>query len=87
VALPLLPEVVGSFPSTGSMVPPTFAAGGNRSYLEFWAVTGGLRYTVHITLTVAPEPSIEQVAGAGHSTVGETGTHMVLWALPQDLVA
>jgi hypothetical protein len=31
-----------------------------------------------MTPTVAPECSIEQVAGAGHSTVGRIGSHMVL---------
>jgi hypothetical protein len=61
-----------------------FAAGGNRSCPEFWAVTGGLRYPRYITPLVAPEPSVERVAGAGHSMVGEIGTHMVLWALPRD---
>jgi hypothetical protein len=44
VAPPLQPGVVGSFPGTGCMVPQSFAAGGNQSYLKFWAVTGGLRY-------------------------------------------
>jgi hypothetical protein len=39
-----------------------------------------------ISPTVAPEPSVEQVTRAGHSTVGGTGTHMVLWALPWDSV-
>jgi hypothetical protein len=28
---------------------PPFAAGGNRSYLEFWAVTGGRRYPGYFT--------------------------------------
>jgi hypothetical protein len=36
------------------------------------------------TPTVAPEPSVERVAGASYSTVGGTGSHMVLWALPRD---
>jgi hypothetical protein len=66
------------------MVPQSFAAGGNRSYLEFWAVTGGPWYPWYVTPTAAPEPSIERLAGASHSTVGGTGTYMVLWALPQD---
>jgi hypothetical protein len=39
---------------------------------------------MYITPTVALEPSVEWVAGVGHSTVSETGTHMVLWALLQD---
>jgi hypothetical protein len=44
VAPPLQLGVVGSFPDTGCMVLQPFAAGGNRSYQEFWAVTGGRRY-------------------------------------------
>jgi hypothetical protein len=59
------------------MVPQPFATIGNQSYLEFWALTNNLRY---FTLTVAPEPSVERVAGAGHSMVGRTSAHMVLWA-------
>jgi hypothetical protein len=34
----------GAISGMGCMVPQPFAAGGNRSYLEFWAITGGLRY-------------------------------------------
>jgi hypothetical protein len=32
----------------------------------------------------SPEPSVEQVVRAGHSTVGGTGTHMVLWVVQWD---
>jgi hypothetical protein len=53
-------------------------------YLEFWAVTGIPRYLEYITPILGPEPSIEQVAGARHSTVDGTGTDMVLWTLPRD---
>jgi hypothetical protein len=44
------------------------------------------RHAVHgvFALTVAPEPFVERVVGAGQSTMGEIGTHMVLWALPRD---
>jgi hypothetical protein len=76
--------VVGSLPDMGCMVLQPFAARGNRSYPEFWAVTGGLRYPGYITSTVATKPSIERVAEASHSTVGGTGTHMVLWLLLRD---
>jgi hypothetical protein len=31
-----------------------------------------------MTLTVALEPSVERVAGAGHSTMGRIGSHVVL---------
>jgi hypothetical protein len=41
----------------------------------------------YITLTVTPEPSVEPVAGVGHSTVGGTGTDVVLWACPRDSAA
>jgi hypothetical protein len=41
VASPLQSKVVGLFPSVGCMVPQMFAARGNRSYLEFWAVIDG----------------------------------------------
>jgi hypothetical protein len=44
VAPLLQPGVVGPFPGMWCMVPQPFAVGGNRSYPEFWAVTGGPRY-------------------------------------------
>jgi hypothetical protein len=84
VPLPLHPGVVGPFPGTGCLVPQPFAAGGNRLYLEFWAITGGPRYSGYITPTVAPEPSIERVARDSHSMMGRTGTHMGLWAISLD---
>jgi hypothetical protein len=77
VAHPLQPGVVGSFAVMGYMVPQPFVArvlGRNRRSM----VPGD------ISPTVAPEPSVEQVTRAGHSTVGGTGTHMVLCALPWD---
>jgi hypothetical protein len=67
------------FPGTRCMVPQPFTAGGNRSYPEFWAITGGPHYPGYITLIVAPEPFVERVA--------ETSTHIVLWALPRDSMA
>jgi hypothetical protein len=51
VAPPLQLGVVESFPGRGCMVSQPFAAEGNRSYLEFCAVTGGPRYPGYITLT------------------------------------
>jgi hypothetical protein len=84
VCPPLQPGVVGLSPGTGCMIPHPFAIGGNQSYLEFWDVTSGPWYLGYITPTVAPEPFVERVARAGHSTVGGIGTHMVLWALPWD---
>jgi hypothetical protein len=44
VAPPLQHGVVGPFPSMRCMVIQPFAAGGNRSYPKFWAITGGPRY-------------------------------------------
>jgi hypothetical protein len=35
----------------GCMVPQSFAAGGIRSYLLLWAITGGTRYRGYITMT------------------------------------
>jgi hypothetical protein len=75
--------VVEPFSGMRCMVPQPFAIRGNRSYPEFWAVTTEPRYLGYIILIVALEPSIERVARADHSTVDRTGSHMVLWALPQ----
>jgi hypothetical protein len=47
----LQPGVVGPFPGMRCMVPQSFAAGGNRSYPEFWVVTGGPRYSGYIIPT------------------------------------
>jgi hypothetical protein len=68
---------VGPYPSMTCMVSQPFVTGGNRSYLEFWAITGGPWNPGYITPTVAPELSIEQVVGAGYLMGGRTGTHMV----------
>jgi hypothetical protein len=83
VAPPLQTGVVGPFPGIGCMASEPFAARGNRLYLDIWVVTSGTGYLGYITPTVAPEPSVERVASVDHSMVGETGTHMVLWALPR----
>jgi hypothetical protein len=37
----------------GCMVPQSFAAGGIRSYLLLWAITGGTRYLGYISMTSA----------------------------------
>jgi hypothetical protein len=83
VTPPLQPRVVGSSPAMGCMVPQSFATGGNWSYPKFLAITSDPRY---FAPTVALEPSVERVAGAGHSMVGRTGSHIVLWALPWDSI-
>jgi hypothetical protein len=41
--------VVGLYPGMGCMVPQPLAVGGNRSYLEFWTVTGDPRYPRYLT--------------------------------------
>jgi hypothetical protein len=40
----LQPGGMGPLTDMGYMVPQPFAAGGNRSYLKFWAVIGDLWY-------------------------------------------
>jgi hypothetical protein len=55
-------------------------------YKRQQGITGGLRYSGYYTLIVALEPSVEWVAGAGHSTVAKIGTPMLLWVPTQDLV-
>jgi hypothetical protein len=43
-----------------------------------------LWYPRYKTLTVAPEPSVEWVVGAGRLMDGRIGTHMIPWGPPQD---
>jgi hypothetical protein len=74
----------GAISSMGCVAPQSFAAGGNRSYLDFWTITCDLLYPRYKTPTVAPEPSVEHVVGASHSMGGRIGTHMVLRVLPRD---
>jgi hypothetical protein len=69
------------------MVPQQFAIGGNRLYLEFWAVTGVLRSPGYFTPTVAHEPSVECMVENVLSTRGGIGARMYLQALPRELVA
>jgi hypothetical protein len=58
--------------------------GESRAGLRGWDVTGIPRYSGYKTLTVAPEPIVEQVVRAIHSTGGRIGTHKLLWVLSQD---
>jgi hypothetical protein len=55
VAPPLHLGVVGVLPGTGCMIPQPFATGENRSYLEFWAVIGGVWYPRYIAPTIPIE--------------------------------
>jgi hypothetical protein len=68
------------------MIFQSFTAGGNRLYPDLWAVIGDLRYPGYKTLTVALEPSVEQVAGAVPSTGGIIVIHMLLWVPPWNSV-
>jgi hypothetical protein len=51
VTPPLRPGVMWLFPNTGCMISQSFAARVNRSYSEFWVITGSSRYPGYITLT------------------------------------
>jgi hypothetical protein len=76
--------VVGPYLVRGVWFPNHFAARGNRSYPDYWEVTGDLRYPGYKTPTVAPEPFVERVAGAGRSKGCRIGTHMILQGVPRD---
>jgi hypothetical protein len=56
--IPLFSTSVSTPTLKYSKNPRQFTAGGNQSYPEFWNPC----YPGYQTLTVAPEPSIEQVA-------------------------
>jgi hypothetical protein len=70
----------------GCIVPQSFAVGENRSYPDFWVVTGDPWYPWYKTPIVAPEPSVNQVVGTIHSMGDRIGTHMLLWVPSWDLV-
>jgi hypothetical protein len=71
----------GAISGTGYLGLQSFATGGNRSYTDFWVITGDPGYK---TPTVAPKHSVKEVAGAIHSTGGTIGTHLLLWVPSQD---
>jgi hypothetical protein len=56
----------------------------NRSYQDFWAVTSDPWYLGYKTTTVAPEPSVEWVAGVVDLMEGGIGIHMILRVPPWD---
>jgi hypothetical protein len=58
----------GVISGIGCVVPHPLAIGGNWPYLGLSVITGDPRYPGSITPIVAPEPSIELVAGGIHST-------------------
>jgi hypothetical protein len=55
------------------MILQPFTTRGNQSYLYFWVVTDNPLYLGYKTLTIAPEPSVDPVAGAVHSMVASMG--------------
>jgi hypothetical protein len=83
VAPPLQPKVVGLFPGMGVYGSPIICRWREPIVSKFLGRNRWPMVHVLFTPTVAPEPSVERVAGASHSTVGRTGSHMVLWALPR----
>jgi hypothetical protein len=68
------------------VVPQLFVAGGNRSYIDLWAITRDLWYSRYMTSIVALVPSIERIAGAVHLMGGRIGIHMLLLMPSRDLV-
>jgi hypothetical protein len=60
--------------------------GVSRDGLRGQAVTGVPQYPGYKTLTIAPEPFVEQVVRAIHSSGGRIGTHMLLRVQSQDRV-
>jgi hypothetical protein len=69
------------------MVPQPYAAVGNRSYLGVLGRNRQPTVPGVIYPDSSPEPSVERVARAAHSTVGRIGSHMVLQTLSRDLVS
>jgi hypothetical protein len=71
----------------GCIVSQPFATGGNRSYLEFWAVTSSPCYPGYFIPIVALELSVERAVKNVLSTGGKIGAHTLLRAFPWDLVS
>jgi hypothetical protein len=75
------------FPEDSTSAVPTRywkPPGVSRARLQGWAITDAPRYPGYKTPIVAPEPFIEWVARAVHSTEGKISTHMLLWVPSQD---
>jgi hypothetical protein len=75
------------FPGMGCMVSQPYGTGENRSYPgvlshNWWPTVPGVNYPNSNSRALR-----ERVAGAGRSTVGGTGSHMVLWTLLRDSAA
>jgi hypothetical protein len=77
---------VGPYPVWGTWFPNHFPLEGTGPYIEFWVVTESPWNPGYKTPTVAPEPFIEWVVGAIHSTGDIIGTYMSLRVLLQDSV-
>jgi hypothetical protein len=81
---PLQSGVVGAYPVQGVWFSSHLLMDGIDRIHNFWVITDNLRYPGYKTLTVAPKPSVERVAGAGHLIGGRIGTHMKLRVPPWD---
>jgi hypothetical protein len=69
----------GTISGMGYLVPQPFGAGGNWAVSKFvFSITGDPRCPTYKTPIVAPEPSVERMAEAVHSTGGRIGTHISL---------
>jgi hypothetical protein len=69
------------------LLPQPIATGVNMIVSKFvWVITDGPQYPRYRTPIVAPEPSVEWVVRAVHSTGGRISTHMLLWAPQRDSV-
>jgi hypothetical protein len=77
------PRSMGPYLAWGTWFLSCMPLEGTWSYLDLMAVTGGLRCPGDKTPIVAPEPSVEWVVEAVHSTGGRIGTHMSLWVPPR----
>jgi hypothetical protein len=76
--------VVGPYPVWDAWFLIRLLLVGTRCIYIFWVVTDDVRYAGYKTPIVAPEPSIEWVAGAIHLMEGRIGTHMILRVPPRD---
>jgi hypothetical protein len=65
----------------GCMAPQLYATVGNRLCLGVLGYNRWPTVPEVIYPDSSPRPFVEQVAKAGHLTVGRTGSHMVLWTL------
>jgi hypothetical protein len=70
----------------GCVVPQHLPLEGTGRIQNFCAVIVDPRYLGYKTPIVAPEPSVEWAVENILLMGGRIGNHMLLWALPQDLM-